>query len=174
MPDRPDRPDAQPGSHRHGPRRRPPWWPEGEPFPPRDGWGGRRRFFRRMLVGAGLFLLFWFVAGAVIGGFLWHGSQQPQGHRGPYFGAFLFALVLLAGGALLLRRLFRRTALPLQDVMDAADRVAAGDYDVQLREDGPPEVRQLARSFNEMTLRLGEAEQRRRELLADLAHELRT
>src|SRR5262249_34913511 len=77
-------------------------------------------------------------------------------------------------GVLLLRRLFRRTALPLQDVMDAADRVAAGDYDVQLREEGPADVRWLARSFNEMTERLGAAERRRRELLADLAHELRT
>jgi two-component system OmpR family sensor kinase/two-component system sensor histidine kinase BaeS len=174
LPDRPDRPDVHPG-RRRGPRGRPPWWPEDEPFPPRDGWGGRRRFVRRLLVGAGLFLLLWFVAGAVIGGFVWHGAQQPQGHRGPpYFGGILFALVLLTGGALLLRRLFRRTALPLQDVMDAADRVAAGHYDVQLREDGPPEVRQLARSFNEMTVRLGEAERRRRELLADLAHELRT
>src|SRR5207249_12077093 len=134
----------------------------------------RRRFVRRRRLGAGLFLLVWSVAGAVLGGFLWHGSQQPQGHRGPYVGAILFALALLVGGALLLRRLFRRTALPLQDVMDAADRVAAGDYDVQLREEGPPEVRQLARSFNEMTVRISEAERRRRELLADLAHELRT
>jgi signal transduction histidine kinase len=128
---------------------------------------------RRMLLGAGLFLLVWFVAGAFLGGFLWHGAQQPQGHR-PYIGGILFALVLLVGGALLLRRLFRRTALPLQDVMDAADRVAAGDYDVKLREEGPSDVRRLARSFNEMTERLGEAERRRRELLADLAHELRT
>jgi signal transduction histidine kinase len=128
---------------------------------------------RRMLLGAGLFLLVWFIAGAFLGEFLWHGTQQLQGHR-PYVGGILFALVLLVGGALVLRRLFRRTALPLQDVMDAADRVAAGDYDVQLREEGPPEVRQLARSFNAMTVRLGEAERRRRELLADLAHELRT
>jgi signal transduction histidine kinase len=127
-----------------------------------------------MALGAGVFLLVWFIAGAVIGGFLWHGAQQPQARHGPYVGGFLFALLLLVGGVLLLRRLFRRTALPLQDVMDAADRVAAGDYDVKLREEGPPDVRQLARSFNEMTERLGEAERRRRELLADLAHELRT
>jgi two-component system OmpR family sensor kinase/two-component system sensor histidine kinase BaeS len=173
MPDVPDRPDVRTG-RRRGPQSRPPWWPEDEPFPPRDGWGGRRRFVRRLLLGAGLFLLLWFVAGAVIGGYVWHGAQQPQGHRGPYVGAILFVLVLLIGGVVLLRRLFRRTALPLQDVMDAADRVAAGDYGVHLREDGPAEVRQLARSFNEMTERLGEAERRRRELLADLAHELRT
>src|SRR5436190_20138211 len=102
------------GSPRHGPRRRPPWWPEDEPFPPRDGWGGRRRFLRRIAIGAGAFLLLWFVAGVVLGGFIWHGANQPQGHRGPYVGGVLFALILLVAGVLLVRRLFRRTALPLQ------------------------------------------------------------
>jgi two-component system OmpR family sensor kinase/two-component system sensor histidine kinase BaeS len=162
------------GSHRHGPRRRPPWWPEGEPFPPRDGWDGRRRFLRRIVVGAGVFLLLWFLAGAVIGGALWHGSGPPPDHRGPYIGAVVFALVLILAGVFLVRRLFRRTALPLRDVMDAADRVAGGDYDVRLPERGFGEVARLSRSFNEMTERLGAAERRRRELLADLAHELRT
>src|SRR5262245_61963947 len=113
-PERPGRPDGQPETWRRGPRGRPPWWPEGEPFPPREGWG-RRRFLRRMAIGAGVFLLVWFIAGAVIGWFFWHGSQQPQAHRGPYFGGFLFVVLLLVGGVLLLRRLFRRTALPLQD-----------------------------------------------------------
>jgi signal transduction histidine kinase len=127
-----------------------------------------------MAIGAGVFLLLWFVAGAALGGYVWHaGGAAAQGHR-PFFGAGLFGLLLLVVGVLVVRRLFRRTALPLQDVMDAADRVAAGDYDVRLPERGFGEVGRLARSFNQMTERLGAAERRRRELLADLAHELRT
>ena len=55
------------GEHRHGPGGpgfRPPWWPEGEPFPPSGGgpqaWRGRRRrFVRRFVVFLGLFLLYW-------------------------------------------------------------------------------------------------------------------
>ena len=167
-------PDRE-GFRRGGPGFRPPWWPEGEPFPPRGGgWGYRRRFLRRMVFGAGVFLLLWFVAGAVLGGFIWHGAPQPSGHRGPYLGAALFALTLLVAGVLVVRRLFRRTALPLQDVMDAADRVAGGDYEARVEERGSLEMRRLARSFNAMADRLRANEQQRRNFIADVAHELRT
>jgi two-component system OmpR family sensor kinase/two-component system sensor histidine kinase BaeS len=68
----------------------------------------------------------------------------------------------------------RRMARPIGEVMDAADRVAAGDYGVRVDEHGWREMRRLARSFNAMTERLGSNEEQRRNLLADLAHELRT
>ena len=68
----------------------------------------------------------------------------------------------------------RRVAGPVGDVMEAADRVAAGDHEVRVEERGPRETRRLARAFNEMTERLRAAERQRRNLLADLAHELRT
>ncbi len=60
------------------------------------------------------------------------------------------------------------------DVMEAADRVAAGDYETRVKERGSGEARRLGRAFNEMTERLGTNEARRRQLLADVAHELRT
>src|SRR4029434_4450898 len=68
----------------------------------------------------------------------------------------------------------RRFTLPLGAVMEAADHVASGDYTVRVREHGPPAMRALARSFNTMTERLQHADRQRRELMADLAHELRT
>ena len=126
-----------------------------------------------------MFFLFLFVASGIIGAILWHsfgaGSGWASGRPGggAFAAAFLGVAVLVVAVAVI-GSAFRRTARPLESVMDAADRVAAGDYDVKLREEGPPDVRRLARSFNEMTVRLGEAERRRRELLADLAHELRT
>ena len=58
--------------------------------------------------------------------------------------------------------------------MEAADRVAAGDHDVQVPERGPRRFRRLARSFNAMTERLRASERERRNLIADVAHELRT
>src|SRR5689334_25409542 len=97
-PQRPDRTEEQPDAWRRGPRRRPPWWPEDEPFPPRGGWQGRRRFFRRFLLAAGVFILLWFIAGAVIGAFIWHGTNQTRGHPGPFVGAWLFALLLHVSG----------------------------------------------------------------------------
>ena len=68
----------------------------------------------------------------------------------------------------------RRFAGPVTDVMHAADRVAGGDYAARVQERGPRDVRRLGHAFNEMTERLGTNEARRRQLLADVAHELRT
>ncbi|MBI4485631.1 MAG: HAMP domain-containing protein [Acidobacteria bacterium] len=68
----------------------------------------------------------------------------------------------------------RRFAFPLGAVMDAADRVAGGDYGVRVQESGPPPMRALARSFNTMAERLQRADRLRRDLMADVAHELRT
>jgi signal transduction histidine kinase len=81
-------------------------------------------------------------------------------------------LLLLAFGAV--GRAARRMAAPVADVMEAADRVASGDYAVRLHERGPREMRRLARSFNAMAKRLRASEEQRRNLLADITHELRT
>jgi len=59
-------------------------------------------------------------------------------------------------------------------VMDAAENVADGNYATRVAERGPPPVRALTRSFNTMTERLQHADRQRRDLMADLAHELRT
>jgi two-component system OmpR family sensor kinase/two-component system sensor histidine kinase BaeS len=71
-------------------------------------------------------------------------------------------------------RAFRHFAAPLAEVMSAADAVAAGDWSVRVSERGPRDFRQLARSFNRMTAELARADQQRRNLSADVAHELRT
>jgi two-component system, OmpR family, sensor histidine kinase BaeS len=127
----------------------------------------RRRFLRKFVIGLGIFLavivgLSWFL-GAVFGG---------EEHRGPVF--FPFGLIVIALVVFVVVRAGRRFASPVGDVMEAADRVAAGDYEARVEERGPREVRQLGRSFNEMAERLGTNELRRRQLLADVAHELRT
>ncbi|MFZ0546456.1 MAG: ATP-binding protein [Candidatus Promineifilaceae bacterium] len=75
-------------------------------------------------------------------------------------------------------RTFRGITTPLADVMAAADAVAEGDFSVRVREYRPAnrrgEFAQLARSFNRMAEELERAEQQRRNLTADIAHELRT
>jgi signal transduction histidine kinase len=63
---------------------------------------------------------------------------------------------------------------PLGAVMDAADRVASGSYEVRVPVRGPGPLRALARSFNTMTARLQAHDRERRALMADIAHELRT
>jgi two-component system OmpR family sensor kinase/two-component system sensor histidine kinase BaeS len=82
------------------------------------------------------------------------------------------AMPLLA--AALARRAFRDIATPLADVMSAADAVAEGDLSVRVPARGPHEFGRLARSFNRMIAELERADQQRRNLTADVAHELRT
>jgi signal transduction histidine kinase len=165
---------------RMGQRRHPPpWWPANEPWPMQPGryrWpAGRARVFRRMAALA-MVVLLGGVATAI--GLVWTVAARfgivagsPAGAivviAGAMLGAFCTAALILTGGM----RLFGR---PLADVMDAAARVADGDYAVQVAERGAPQLRGLARAFNTMTTRLADHDRLRRDLMADVAHELRT
>jgi two-component system OmpR family sensor kinase/two-component system sensor histidine kinase BaeS len=72
------------------------------------------------------------------------------------------------------RHAFQDIARPLADLMDAADAVAAGDLHVHVSEEGPGDFGRLAQTFNRMARELERAEEQRRNLTADVAHELRT
>ncbi len=64
--------------------------------------------------------------------------------------------------------------LPLKKLIAAIERVAQGDLNVKVPVDTKDEYGKVAQTFNDMTLRLREAEDARRRLVADVAHELRT
>jgi signal transduction histidine kinase len=57
---------------------------------------------------------------------------------------------------------------------DAADRIAAGDYAVEVPRAGADEIGELAARFEQMARRLGEAEVQERNFLMSVSHELRT
>jgi two-component system OmpR family sensor kinase/two-component system sensor histidine kinase BaeS len=82
------------------------------------------------------------------------------------------SLPLLAG--FLAVRAFHGIATPLADVMAAADAIAAGDLSVRVPVHDRAEFGRLAESFNRMAEELERADQQRRNLTADVAHELRT
>jgi two-component system OmpR family sensor kinase/two-component system sensor histidine kinase BaeS len=84
--------------------------------------------------------------------------------------ALAFPLLALA----IMARVFRSYALPLADMMTAADQVAGGDLTVRLAPRGGRDFQQLINSFNRMTAELERTDQQRRNLTADIAHELRT
>jgi signal transduction histidine kinase len=132
----------------------------------------RRRFFRRVVFFVALFFGAMVAANAVAVALL-SGVFGRDDHRdfGPFFGILVLALVIVF---IAVGRAVRRTAAPVGDVMEAADRVAGGDFGVRVEERGPGEMRRLARSFNAMAERLQVNEEQRRNLLADIAHELRT
>jgi signal transduction histidine kinase len=86
------------------------------------------------------------------------------------------AVVVASAAALAVTYLVsRRIAAPVAELAVAAERVAAGQY--QTRVANPqlgPEFAAVAEGFNSMAARLASTEQLRQQLLADLAHELRT
>ena len=94
----------------------------------------------------------------------------------PHLVRFVAIAALILFVILIIRasRQFRGMAVNLGDIVDAAGRIEAGDYGVQVAERGPRELRTLARAFNAMSVRLAAADRNRRAVVADLTHELRT
>jgi len=124
-----------------------------------------------------LFLLW--VVGAVIVNFAVTGVMSlfsPGYLRGSHVisgvatALLLFVLVALVLGS----RSWRGVGRPIGDLMDATTRIERGDYSARVTETGPPAVRRAAHAFNRMAEQLADADARRRSVLADVAHELRT
>jgi len=148
------------------PGRRPPWWPEGEAFPPRR-WGrrGPPAFVRRLGCFFVAILATAVLAGAVIGGLVARLGGWPVAVL-----AIVFVALLLVAAASVARRMTR----PMDSLIDAAGRIEAGDYSAQVAESGPRDLRSVARAFNQMSARLKASDEQRRGFLAELAHEFRT
>lgn len=84
--------------------------------------------------------------------------------------ALAAALVAVALGALLVRQITR----PLTALSYSSARIAAGDFSARVAVGSRDEVGQVARAFNQMAAALETQEQLRTNLVADIAHELRT
>ena len=161
-----------------GSRPRPPWWPENEEWPPKR-WRHMRGnpFFRRM---GCLFVLFSLLMVSFFGIVI--GMVVSALDRGGYpthsfswllpFGAIFLAFVV--GMSVLAARNIRRVSNPLDELVEASNKVSEGDYSVRVAEKGPPEVRLLLKGFNSMAEHLQTSDQQRRNMLADVSHELRT
>ncbi len=93
----------------------------------------------------------------------------------PIVRSFLIAGLVLASGLLLLAVIFaQRLSRPLRDITRAAQRLAGGQLDVQVRRAPIRELDELAQAFNAMARSLEQADRQRRQMTADIAHELRT
>ncbi|MBC8449502.1 MAG: HAMP domain-containing histidine kinase [Chloroflexi bacterium] len=160
---------------------RPPWEWEHLPhefheWPP--AWRRQRgRLFSRFLA------IFGFIVLLILGGmaalaFLLSRHFGGDGHTAVlvWIGGIGLALAMPLLAGVLALRAFRQIATPLSDVMAAANAVAEGDLSVRVpvQKRGPEPFGRLAESFNRMTAELQRADRQRRNLTADVAHELRT
>lgn len=84
--------------------------------------------------------------------------------------AVVAAVVAFALGTVLIRQITR----PLAALNEASQQIAAGKRDVQVTVHSRDELGQLGQTFNQMVASLQTQERLRRNLMADVAHELRT
>lgn len=85
--------------------------------------------------------------------------------------ASIFSLVAAIATSIFVTR---RIVGPIQIMMHASYKIAAGKYHERIPVPGNDELGALARSFNRMAEELEQIEQRRLDLIGNVAHELRT
>ena len=89
--------------------------------------------------------------------------------------ALLMAVLSATVIAVLVSWLLSRSIVsPVQAIMSASQRIAAGHYDERVNAQGADEIAQLAARFNQMASHLEQVETMRRQLIGDVTHELRT
>jgi signal transduction histidine kinase len=92
-----------------------------------------------------------------------------------YWWQLLFAGAMASGIALIVARwLARGMTQPLRDMAQAARRMEVGDYSRRVHTLSRDEVGQLAAAFNRMSEELENLESSRRDLVANVSHELKT
>lgn len=128
-----------------------------------------------LLFALAVFLVIFTTLLIVIGGLLLlvHFGLAPENPdaRVPLFQLAVACLII---GTILAFAFSGRPLKPLRQIMDATDRIAAGDYSVRLDLKGPDEFRQLSGKFNHMAEELGGVEMLRRDFIGDFSHEFKT
>ncbi len=105
----------------------------------------------------------------------WRGPKYARGEalRGVTLG-FLFAGILAVLLALTLSVfLADRMSKPLSELTDATGSIADGDYASRVDISGGKEIEELADAFNTLSENLEQNEELRKNMVADIAHELR-
>lgn len=83
-----------------------------------------------------------------------------------------FAVVVVGGFTIY--TLYSRYGRPLRQILKAIDSIGEGDLSARVPEDSSPQFGELIQRFNKMAGDLERSDQQRRNLTADIAHELRT
>jgi two-component system OmpR family sensor kinase/two-component system sensor histidine kinase BaeS len=155
-------------------------WRDAEFWPRHGPWqsnlrGKQRSIFRMFFLFFLLIVVFSFIGMGTIFWLLyqWIGGNSPTLLTIWLVGPALVLIFLLLLASVV-GWFFRQFGSPLAALMAAADAVAEGDFSVRVPVRGPRDFARLSASFNRMVQELQRSDQQRRNLTADVAHELRT
>ena len=70
--------------------------------------------------------------------------------------------------------LSRRISYPIKEMTDTASKLAKGNYDIEFKKAGYKEIDELADTLNYATKELAETDKVRKELIANVSHDLKT
>ena len=102
------------------------------------------------------------------------GAAKGRATRAAISRLALVAAIVLAIGLIAAIIVAGQLTGPIRRLIESTGRLASGDLQERAPVEGSSEQRALARSFNEMTARLGRALGAQREFVADASHQLRT
>jgi signal transduction histidine kinase len=160
-------------------------WQNEEPGEHGPGFHRRRRFpfrKRRGFFFVGFLLIFGLIASLIvsgIGGLIWALQQWlingalPIDQNPRWLVAAALGLLIPFSLIFLVAWTRRRITDPLISIVQAAEAVSAGDLSVRVPE-GRGQFNQMARAFNRMIAEIERTDELRRDLAADVAHELNT
>lgn len=103
-----------------------------------------------------------------------HSAPAAGGLARGTFVAGVIAVLIIAEALLAATMLVRTVRKPIDRAIDAADRLAAGDFTARMGQAGPEELTHLGRAFDSMAAQLQRADTDQKRFLADLAHEIAT
>ena len=86
----------------------------------------------------------------------------------------LFGIISIIVGTILSFIISRLPLAPIRKIMDAADKIADGDYSVRIHLRRPEEFRILSDKFNHMVEEIGSVEMLRSDFVNNFSHEFKT
>lgn len=101
-------------------------------------------------------------------------SLRREGQWQAWSALAAVAVALVAISVVVADRLARSIVRPAEELAGAAHRLGRGELQATVEPAGPPELTELAESFNELGQRVSSMLARERELTAELSHRLRT
>lgn len=129
-----------------------------------------RRFFPFAFFFFGIFSLFFGGVAAI----LYWAFSEFSGFRNIWLLICAAPVAVFVLAVFTMFTLYMRFGQPLSDIFNAIDSVAEGNLAVRVKENKSDMFNELVKRFNKMVEELERADKQRRNLTADIAHELRT